>query len=87
MWDLKWGGAIPARVWAGRSPQEDPEEDPEKLLQVVQDDLSSIRKATKRRKLKECRILMSHATQIREFNRSVGELQYSIQAIQGTVSR
>ena len=30
---------------------------------------------------------MSHATQIKEFNRSVGKLQYSIQIIQGTVSR
>ena len=30
---------------------------------------------------------MSHATQIREFNRAAGKLQYSIQAIQGTVSR
>ena len=32
-------------------------------------------------------MLMSHATQIREFNRSIGKLQYSTSVIQGTVSR
>ena len=63
------------------------EDDPERLLRYAQEDLSVLRKATKRRKLKECRILMSHATHIKEFNRAAGKLQYSFQAIQGTVSR
>ena len=30
---------------------------------------------------------MSHVTQLRELNRSIGNLQFSIQAIQGTVNR
>ena len=58
-----------------------------RLLQLVQEDLAKLRKATKRRKLKECRLLMSHATKIREFNRSIGKLMLSIQSIQGTVNR
>ena len=88
--DLKWGGVIPARTRVGRSPQEwrsCAEDDPERLMQYVQADLSSLRKSTTRRKLKECRMLMTHANQLREFKRAVGKLQYSIQVIQGTVSR
>ena len=85
-----WHGPIPQRAWAGRSPQEwrsHAEEEPTRLLQSVQEDLAKLRKATKRRKLKECRLLMSHATKIREFNRSIGKLMFSIQSIQGTVNR
>ena len=32
-------------------------------------------------------MLVSHATRIREFNRSIGKLQFAIQSIQGTVNR
>ena len=88
--DLKWGGAITDRAWVGRSPQEwrsVADDEPERLLQYAQADFSVLRRALKRRKLKECRMLMSHATQIREFNRAAGKLQYSIQAIQVTVNR
>ena len=60
------------------------EDDPALLLQHAQSDWSCLRKATKRRKLKECRLIVYHATRIREFNRTIGKLQCSIQAIQGT---
>ena len=68
MRDLKWDGAKPDRAWVGESPQEwksCAEDDPERSLQYAQQELSVLRKATKRRKLKECRMLMSHATHIR----------------------
>ena len=90
MRDLNLGGAIPDRAWVGWSPQEwrsCAEDDPERVLQYAQADLSFLRKATKRRKLKECRMIMSHTIQIREFNRASGKLMFSIQAIQGTVNR
>ena len=83
-------GEIPQRAWVGRSPQDlraHAEDDPTRSLQLVQDDLAKLRKATKRRKLKECRILMSHATKSREFNRSIVKLIFAIQSIQVTVNR
>ena len=54
--DLKWGGVIPDRAWVGRSPQEwrsCSEDEPERLFQCAQNDLSVLRRALKRRKLKE----------------------------------
>ena len=87
---LEWHGDIPQRAWTGRSPQDwraNAKDNPTRLLQLIQEDISALRKATKRRKLKECRLLMSHATRIREFNRSIGKLMFSIQSIQGTVNR
>ena len=48
------------------------------MLKMIPSDCYS---SSKRRKLKECQLLVSHATRIREFNRSIGKLQFFIQAI------